>query len=505
MNLPNTLKSIPSQMRDLFRKLHKLFIVLVIVAVGLLFGFLFQSAESAELIVSLLLVVLVMFVILYEPLYGLLLWLFFTPFIETWVKIPLGAGLPDLSFSRFVMVFLIIILLAKATIGKYRFSRWGLTDYLILATTIGVMLSASQSTNPNGVIQTTLTIHFTAMMAFYFARNLVKDAHALHKLLLVVALFGFVASLYAIYEQATGNVLFLAKERSLGAIDRSYTSSLTQIRGLLGSSSNLGRLLLSTIPVSFYLFFESKSISRKSLWIGTIGVQFIAMFLTYNRASYIALLIALTLIQFFYPRFRRLFFLLLTVFVVVLWANWDSFEDSAVVTERFGGNSTLEGRQARWDAGFNMWQAKPITGWGFGRYETEAGAFRTDGITTNFRNGAIENDYLHILVGSGLVGFLPYALFLIAPLLNSLVLFFRARAPGWQGFVKPETIAVYWGIILGLLITSYSQIQTQQIVKMIPFAIAGAVVGTQLDQLRELHAKNKTAPGHVGTRSKQRA
>ena len=73
---------------------------------------------------------------------------------------------------------------------------------------------------------------------------------------------------------------------------------------------------------------------------------------------------------------------------------------------------------------------------------------------------------------------MPYLLFLLVPLVNSVRLFFKARAPNWSGFIKPETIAVYWVVILAFAIGSYTQIQTQVVVKMIPFVTAGAVVGT---------------------------
>jgi O-antigen ligase len=163
-----------------------------------------------------------------------------------------------------------------------------------------------------------------------------------------------------------------------------------------------------------------------------------------------------------------------------------------VVNERVNSKvSTLEGRQARWAAGYNMWLAKPVWGWGFGQYEEQSGRFRTDGMHTNL--SAIENDFLHILVGSGLIGFLPYLLFLLIPLVNSLRLFFKARAPDWSGFIEPQIVVVYWAVILSFLIGSYTQIQTRSIVKLLPFALAGAVVGTHERWLRAPKKRSASA------------
>jgi len=484
-----------------------------VAGLGVLYGILFTSEANAELVVSIFVVVTMMLIIANNPLTGMLIWLAVTAFVETWINIPMEAGIPDLTFSRFITAFLVIFMLAKAATGEFQFRRMGLTEIGILLTTLGIATAASLSTRPTDVVQTALTLHFTPMVVFFFAKNLVRDEHALNKLFWALTLFGFAAAVYAIYEYSTGNILFLEKGISPDQLLVQYTDSLRLIRGLLGRSSNFARVLAATIPISFYLLFENKTATRKVALVGMLLVQAYGMFLTFNRTSWYTLLVALAILQFLYPRFRRAFVLIVLVAGVTLWATWDQVNESAVFEERVNSKvSTLEGREARWEAGYNMWQAEPIRGWGFGRYQQESGRFRTDGDHRNFL--AIENDYLHILIGAGLIGFLPYAVFLLTPLLKSIGLFFRARAPDWSGFIKPETIVIYWCIMLSFLVGSYSQIQTQPIVKMIPFAVAGAVIGTHEHLLRKARSGVKTAAHSVrrardsgwgiGTRSKER-
>jgi O-antigen ligase len=187
-------------------------------------------------------------------------------------------------------------------------------------------------------------------------------------------------------------------------------------------------------------------------------------------------------------------------------ATWDQVNDSAVVQERVNSKvSTLEGREGRWQAGYNMWRAQPIRGWGFDQYEKESGRFRTDGEPWNYN--AVENDYLYIMVGSGLIGFLPYLIFLLAPLINSLRLYFRARAPDWSGYIKPETIGIYWVVIIGYAVGSYTQMQNVPIVKMLAFAIAGAVVGTHQYLLRRTpeHSVQQLRPTIIAVNDTQKA
>lgn len=483
-------KSVISQILLLLRRVSMVLVGFPVIGLGALLGYMLSSPETAELAISILVILVVMLIIVNNPLNGVLVWVMLLPFIDTWIEIPLGSGIPDLSFSRLSIAFLAIFMLARAAIGKMRFFRLNLADVCIIATTLGIMISAPLADDPINVIQhIAIDMQFSTLVIYFFARNLVQNKDDLHKLLATIVVFGFVAASYAIYEQATGNILFLQKGDSAARLWTSYTDSLRLIRGLLERSGNFARVLTSSIPISFYLFFESKTITRKILLVGMLLIQTYGMFLTYNRTSWYALLITLSILLFFYPQFRKVYLLIIFVAAIALWATWDQVSESAVVEERVNSDvSTMDDREIRWQAGYNMWRAKPIRGWGFGRYEHESGNFRPDEEPWNLK--AIENEYLDILVGSGLIGFLPFLFFLLSPLIKSVRLFFRSRAPGWTGFIKPETIAIYWVVIIAFAIGSYTQIQTQAVVKLIPFALAGAVVGSH-DYLLRIEKENE--------------
>lgn len=481
--LDRSLKTVTSQRTWLLTKGKDILIGVAVTGLGVLLAWLFRSAGTAQLATSILVDLAMMVVIVNKPLNGLLIWFVVAPFTELWINIPMGAGIPDMDFNRVVVAFLAIFMLARAAIGKFRFARISLTDACIVATTIGIMISAPLADDPKGILQIAISTHFTTLVAYFYAKNLVRSRDDLHKLFLALVTFSLVAALYAIYEHTTGNILFLPEGESIADLNTVYSGSLRLIRGLLGRSGNFGRVLASTIPITFYLFFESKDVKRKVLLVGMLIVQAYGMFLTYNRTSWYALLIGLSILPVFYPQFRKVYVVIALIAGVTLWATWDQLNESEIVQERVNEKTEdYNGRTPRWQAGWNMWKAKPIQGWGFGRFEEESGRFRTDGGNRNLR--AIENDYLHILVGSGLIGFIPYLLFLLVPLVNSVRLFIKARAPDQPGFAKPETIAIYWATILSFAIGSYTQVQTQLIVKMIPFAVAGAVVGSHEHLLR---------------------
>jgi O-antigen ligase len=273
--------------------------------------------------------------------------------------------------------------------------------------------------------------------------------------------------------------------------------------------------LAFSVPVTLYLFLEADTHRiPKPLFLVMLLAQFYGIIVAMSRAPWYALLIALFVMQFTYPKFRKLFIIIAFLAAIVLAATWNQVTDSDVALRVGDKNSTLEGRQGRWAAGANMWRARPIRGWGFGRYEQESGRFRTDGSKMNL--SAVENDYLHILVSAGLIGFLPYAITLLAPLINSLRLLWKMRSPSdssrrdssrrdssrcWTGFIGKETIAVYGAVLICFAITSYTAAADSAGLRLIVFTVAGTVVGTHEHLLRGTRRSGTTHAGAIQARS----
>ena len=123
-----------------------------------------------------------------------------------------------------------------------------------------------------------------------------------------------------------------------------------------------------------------------------------------------------------------------------------------------------------------MWLEKPLRGWGQGRFGESSGRYRDDGSSQNVE--AIESDYLLILVSAGLIGFLPYALFLLTTLWSSLRLFFRRKIIEQGGFLRPETIGLAWSVLACFLLSSFTAINSLPISRLLPFVLFGAIVGS---------------------------
>ena len=106
-------------------RLRFILIGLLVLGIGVLVGHSITSIEQGELALSIVTVIVLLVIVLQKPLNGLVIWIFFLPFLESVINIPMGAGIPDLSFSRFLIAFMGIVMLARAAIGKGSIKRIG--------------------------------------------------------------------------------------------------------------------------------------------------------------------------------------------------------------------------------------------------------------------------------------------------------------------------------------------------------------------------------------------
>lgn len=457
--------------------LRKPLLALLAVALGGGIGLLTVGyGDMVQVTTSLLVIILIGLLTLSIPLYGFLGWLFGAALLDSWVELPLGAGLPDLSFNRFAILFLALTLLLPVVTGRRRLSHIGLTDLCILLTPLGFALAARLSAQPVTVVQTALSLYLIPASAYFFAKHLIRDRASLHQMFWVIAAFGIFAGAYALYESLTGHVLFLAKEQEVRRLYRGE-SNLRLIVGLVGSTGGMGRVLTTTLLVTIYLLLESRHGLLKPWLLGGALLQFGGLLVTFSRTPLLALLVGLLLLQFVYPRLR-LVLILGSLFVALNFAvNWQQIQATEVAQNRLNGESDYIDRTARWTAGVNMWLERPLFGWGVGHFATLSGQYRADASSRNF--DAVENDFLYLLVSAGLAGFLPYALFLLTPFAKSLLLFGRSYSRAWFSFIQSRTVVLYWAIFLCFLIGSFTARNVEPIVTLLPFALTGAIIGSQ--------------------------
>ena len=463
-------RRLPPWLINVTLAIQKVFVFVNVVAGGVILGYLLTSPK-ASLTTSIIGIFVHFLIIIFSPLTGLLFWFIFYPFTERVINIDLGAGIPDLSPTRFVIMFLFIIILAQVATYKRKWPRLTKVDWAIIAFAIAILLSTLGGKDPIAGIQFVYDNYLAPLVIYFLVKQLVLNRRDLDKVLYTILIIGGYAAVYIIYEQLTSNVIEFGsppdKIITFNNVYVSYTDSLRLVQGLFKGTHVFGLIFTMSIPFAFYYMFKSPSPIKKVFYVLLIFLMFVGLFYTYKRAAWFSVPPSFLVIQFFYPKFRRLFWVMLVFFGLLLAVTWNQVSDSAVVTERIQGDKleSANGRTDIWTETIELWKRRPLLGYGF--RETE-----------QIRGGATENFYLMVLASTGIVGFTPYLLMLIFIIWDSIFLY-RKIGSSPHLFVSREIMAVFWGAALTYVLKSFTGNQADLIINAMFMMLVGAVVGSQ--------------------------
>jgi O-antigen ligase len=437
------------------------------------------GSPSHDLAASLIFMGVCVFITLKHPLRGLLLALVLHPFITyIYLNADLGAGIPDITLGRATVAITFILVLARGATGRRPFLPLTWTDVFMVLAAIGLGIAAVRGTSITADLQWLLDMYLMPYMIYYVTKSLTTNRSRLQRVLWVLALMGAYCGVYGIYTVTTGNILFVGQDGISGPLQ--HSGGLRIMRGLLGSPHVFGLVFAMAIPIDFYLLIKARSPGKRLLCALMLAVTVGGLFFTYKRTAWIATTASFLVMQFFFPRFRRLFLVLLIVFVGVMGLYWDQISESTVVTERMGeGADTLNGRLELWEAAIEDWREEPLFGYGFGGFVTRSAYW------------AIESQYIWLLVDAGLVGFVPFALVFVFILISSIRIY-RARTP--VVFAEPDLMAVFWGVFVAYLTCLSTVVMNHELPYALFFLLAGAAVGSQETVLdRPLDRQSKAA------------
>jgi O-antigen ligase len=412
------------------------------------------ASATAMLVYSIIFVV--------APYQGLLLWLILYPFAETRVNIPLGANVADLSATRLAAVVLCAVLMAQVAIGRRplpRLTRLDLAGVLLIG---GLGFSALFSYAPIRAAQVVLDGYLMPLVFYFVIRHLVTQPRDVERLFSAVLIIAGYSALFAFYEHLTGQIVLSPETYTL----TEYAAGIRILRSLWGSNSIFGSVFGMAIPVAFYRMLQSPRGLTRAAYALLAGVFLIGMFFTFKRSAWIAMLVSFLVLALFLPAFRRVLLVLVIVTTVPVAASWNRVVASNLMEQRVTANiGTLNGRTGRWQSAIELWTNRPVVGYGFQNYDLISG----------YR--AVESHYFHILVSGGLIAFVPFMLFLVLVLQESLRLY--VRGPSQPGvFVSRPVVATFLAMASIYAVKAISEVQSTP-TTFILLLLVGAVIGSQ--------------------------
>ena len=192
--------------------------------------------------------------------------------------------------------------------------------------------------------------------------------------------------------------------------------------------TSYGAILALSIPINFWLIYNSKNKFIKNLFVLSLIIFFIGLYFSYTRAAWLSILIALIIYFLFYFKIKFKWLVGLVIIpLIFIFLNFTEISflvqknDAEHTTENFSERlesmsnissdaSNLE-RLNRWNSAIKLFLKRPFWGWGPGTYSFVYAPFQSSKdltiISTNFGDGGnAHSEYLGPLAEQGLIGFI---------------------------------------------------------------------------------------------------
>jgi O-antigen ligase len=316
------------------------------------------------------------------------------PLLNLYFRVPLPAGIPDITYDRSMVLLLVCIIILEVLTRKRRLTKITLLDILVLIYFIAQLSSYvfviwfEKTGNPdlNGLLNALLI----PLMLYWLVKNLLVSRAHLKWLLYTFVIASLLICLTGLYEQAIGVAVFQPEWDDWG----------NRAAGVMINPAIYGSILGVGILAGFCLLYQTK---RKLIRVAitlTIGILLFGVFLSYTRSAWVSVTVVLFAAQFFINDLWKKSLPIFMIGLLLLVFIWPTLSNSSFVKERASNTETIDTRINLLKFGWKLFLEKPIFGWGAGALNTLS---QRQGLYSS------HNIYLTFLVDGGLILFLSFS------------------------------------------------------------------------------------------------
>jgi putative inorganic carbon (HCO3(-)) transporter len=266
------------------------------IGLGILFALLYYKLPL-KYFVCLFLGVIVAIATLYDVKFGVCASVFVLPYM------------PDMLN----LLFMLFVFCAFVYDQIFRESNKLETDSIdmpIALFVILIVISTITSVNPSGSFRD-LAIHLISLAFVFVVVNSIKDKKDLNVLLTFMVFTATIVALYGFYQYKVG------VEMEDKWVDATNNPGLTaRVFSVFGNPNICAEYLIMTIPIAFALFWNTKKLSKKIIFLLSSLALTAALLLTYSRGGWVGF--AFGLFMFVLLVEKRLFLLLIPLTIIAL-------------------------------------------------------------------------------------------------------------------------------------------------------------------------------------------
>lgn len=325
--------------------------------------------------------------VLYDIKIGIIAALFLIPF------------LPDMM-SLLLIIFLVMIYIYDHLVKRKNRLDKETTYIPIILYGIIIFIGTVTSINPKGSFRD-LTIHFVSLGLVFVMINAIENLEQFNVLVTVVVFSATAVALIGLYQYVVGvpiDAAWLDVENNPDIRVRVYS--------VFGNPNVLAEYLIMTIPLSISLFWYSKKIHKKLIFLATSSILTLALVLTLSRGGWIGFafsaLIFLVLVE------KRLLLSIIPISIAGIFFLPQSIINRILSIGNLADSSNAY-RLTMWGISLDIIRDHPLAGVGFGHLpfkETFETYIRT------MPTYHAHNTYLEIAAELGIPGLIAF-LFLL--------------------------------------------------------------------------------------------
>ncbi len=275
----------------------------------------------------------------------------------------------------------------------------------------------------------------TAISLYILTYNSIKEGKEAKKILSVFAVSSIIPILYGFYQYITGT-----GHAWLGTFYKG-----NRIDSFIGQYNEYGIFLCLSIIATLIIFFWSNSRKAKVLWIILLILQTVSLILSLNRGSWICLFIGFVVSILFYWRFANLKWIFVIFLIITLSAAPTIIKRFQALDQEVApgySQNTLQDRVDTWKVLLPLALKEPLTGFGIDNSTL---------VTAKYLHREIvpHNDYLRILLETGIFPLIFYFIFLV----GELITFIKLRRISRNDFINFPIFAM----IVYFILISFTQ------------------------------------------------
>ncbi len=392
-------------------------------------GLIVAGPFSIYLKIAILILPIIGILLLLSPMWGFMILLFLRPLVDPLRDYHLVGGVNFLGVFSFInILFAFYVLIKTQNVRLFPENIKWFYIYLFIA-----LLSTANSLDI-GISFIFLMKLISLMALFLLAYNLPESLDDELKIIKVVFISSVIPIVYGIYQLIAGEGRQIAKEGLLAYVPRIQSTFILSNE----FAFYLGIIILLFVLRQFYLHRKSEYAVNIFIFAGAL----VCLVYTYTRGVWLSLLLSLGCIAVFEKRFRRWLIILALICVPLFYNQALKRFDDLINPPKYGTNSFVDRLEIYKALLFKAFPEQPFLGFGLGVSAKVLGRY-------SHSENIPHNDYIRVLVETGILGLIAYLVFL-GKIFFYLLNLIRRK-------VNFHANTVFFGILIFYLISSMAQ------------------------------------------------